>query len=61
MCHSSSGQVFGLSFDSYAEIKHFAGFFLTKDQKKHIEFDVAYNKWRDTYFNDDEEFIGDVT
>jgi hypothetical protein len=59
--HSTSGQVFGLPFGSYIEAKHFAGFWITSQKKSDIEFDDAYVKWYDKYFDEEEEdFIGDV-
>ena len=56
--HSTSGQVFGMPFESYKLIKHFAGFFITS---KIDNFDKAYGKWQKLYFDDEtEEFIGDI-
>ena len=55
--HSTSGQVFGMPFGSYTLIKHFAGFYITR---KIHNFDTAYGKWQNKYFDEEEEFTGDV-
>ena len=57
MVSSTNGEAFGPVFDTYSQIKHFIGFWLTK----HLDdkYCDAHQKWYDKYFNENEDFTGD--
>ena len=45
-------------FNSYLEIKHFTGYWLTKREKEDIY--IVYDTWQDTYFSSSGKFKGKV-
>ena len=61
---NSTGEVFGLPFNSYLEVSHFYRFFrIQTSNNRKLEFHDVYNDWVTKYYVDGDagdDFLGDI-